>query len=296
MSAAATLLSKFPETRTVISQIGGSNDGLDPMGFESVCATILLQPKKDWPPPPDGQRPRTRAELKDKMEADLGQAFPGVEWEVTLERRDIFQAAFVADPGTGLLKIFGPDLGILEKLADRARQELAGVEGIKDVHICHLLGLEKLNFPIDPEKCTKWGVMTADVNLLIQMIWGKTVTTMVEGEKQFDVTLRWPERLCNNEEAILNIPVNVVFQPFQPMPRVRLGDLVAPQEGDGQANPKGRSNRSGAAVIYREQGLRMIGVRFRVHGRSGAKAMAEAQQKLAPLFAAPYRATWTSDF
>ncbi len=217
-----------------------------------------------------------------------------------------------------MLKIFGPDLTVLEELANRAGQELDKVEGVEEVRICHLLGRVNLEFGLDRDKCARWGISASDANLVLQTaLTGKSVTTMVEGEKSFDVTIRWPERLRNSEEAILNIPVDVTHnqvvlpglpglgpipsgskpdpsKPIVSTHRLRLRDLVTPLGEDGGPNPNGQFTRIGAKVVYREQGQRLIAVRFRIPKSSGAKVIAEAQQRLAPLFVAPYRAEWKS--
>jgi cobalt-zinc-cadmium resistance protein CzcA len=145
----------------------------------------------------------------------------------------------------------------------------------------------------------------ADVNDSIELaVGGKRVTQVVEGEKLFDVTLRWPETLRRNEEAILDVPVDLpepppaVGQPFAPpaplpaAPRLRLRDLVSPQGADGAPDPEGKFVRSGASAIWREEGQRLIAVRFRARDR--VALVAEARGKLAPLFQAPYRAEWSA--
>lgn len=80
------------------------------------------------------------------------------------------------------------------------------------------------------------------------------------------------------------------------MPRRQLGDLVYRINKDGKPDSNGGFVRSGASIIAREQGNRIIAVKFSVRGRDLASAVAEAQQKTAPLFQAPYRADWAGEF
>jgi cobalt-zinc-cadmium resistance protein CzcA len=163
---------------------------------------------------------------------------------------------------------------------------------------------------------------------------------MIEGEKRFDITLRWPNELRSNVQAILNIPVDVrnneitselapeagqaassgagrglslngtsekmpsltgtvfggTFNNFDKVPRRRLRDLVTPLGDRGELDPKGRFVRSGASTIAREQGNRLIAIKFSVRGRDLAGAVAEAQEKTASLFKSPYRAEWSGEF
>jgi cobalt-zinc-cadmium resistance protein CzcA len=162
---------------------------------------------------------------------------------------------------------------------------------------------------------------------------------MIEGEKRFDITLRWPGELRASEEAILNIPVDIsnnktpddssngsgdskskgssglstgganmprpalagsklggAFNILDAAPRRRLRDLVTPLNERGQQDPSGRYVRSGASTIYREQGNRMIAVKFSVRGRDLAGAVAEAQKATADLFNPPYTTEWSGEF
>ena len=152
---------------------------------------------------------------------------------------------------------------------------------------------------------------------------------MVEGEKVFDIAIRWPKRLRDNETSILDIPVDIgnnqVIQPqgssFVPSagghalpppppvgtradttnpisstPRLRLRDLVSPVGEDGAPNPSGQFVRAGASDIYREDGKRMIAVKFSVRGRDLAGAVAEAREQTRGLFQVPYRSAWSGEF
>ena len=88
---------------------------------------------------------------------------------------------------------------------------LATVPGVVDPGVFHIRGQSNLAFPVDREKCALWGVSVADVEDVIQTaVGGKPFTNMIEGERSFDVTLRWPRDLRQTEEQILDIPVDVV--------------------------------------------------------------------------------------
>jgi len=77
---------------------------------------------------------------------------------------------------------------------------------------------------------------------------------------------------------------------------VRLKDVVTPVGPDGAPDPGGSFQRPGASTIYREQGERMIAVKFSVRGRDLAGAVAEAREKAAPLIGSPYRLEWSGEF
>ncbi len=84
--------------------------------------------------------------------------------------------------------------------------------------------------------------------------------------------------------------------PLSNTPRLRLRDLVSPVGRNGAPDPNGTFERAGASTIYREQGKRMIAVKFNVRGRDLAGAVAEAQEKTAPLIESPYHTSWAGEF
>jgi cobalt-zinc-cadmium resistance protein CzcA len=215
-----------------------------------------------------------------------------------------------------------------EAILDRSRR---GVRGIENVGVFSIKGQTNLEFRIDLEKCKRWGVAAADVNNVIQTALGaKPLTTMIEGEKLFDVSVRWPKDRRGSEMSILDIPVDVsnnqvtppltgtgptpsplgssqpppsgvgsqtdTRNPITSTPRLRLRDLVTPVGKDGSPDPKGQFERPGASTIYREQGNRLIAVKFSVRNRDLAGAVAEAQEKTRELVKAPYRVVWSGEF
>src|SRR5262249_37846677 len=125
---------------------------------------------------------------------------------------------------------FGPDLDELEKIARDVRSKLVNVPGIQSVGIFPIKGQSNLEFAIDREKCALWNVSVAQVQDALQTaVGGKAFTQMIEGERMFDITIRWPERLRRNEDLILDIPVDVlknrVMADHNPIPGRPSGEL-----------------------------------------------------------------------
>jgi cobalt-zinc-cadmium resistance protein CzcA len=232
--------------------------------------------------------------------------------------------------GDNSVKIFGPDLNELERLAEKVRTRLQKVQGIENVGVFHIQGQTNLAFRVDLDKCKRWGVSAADVNAVVSTaLGGKSFSTMIEGEKLFDIALRWPKWRRSSQTSILDIPVDITnnrvmlasgpgwnpspsgsgqaapekggsltssSNPLTSTPRLRLRDLVSPVGKDGQPDPSGRFEQAGASTIYREQGNRLIAVKFSVRGRDLAGAVAEAQEATKDLFEAPYRVDWSGEF
>jgi RNA polymerase sigma factor (sigma-70 family) len=311
MRQARAILLHYPEVRAVLTQFGRDETGVDPAGAESGQIYVMLHPGKD--------RRRGRREILDEVQAKLSRSLPGIDWEDLPDRVDNFEAAFVATPGAGLLKIIGPDLEELERLAGKARGELQKLKGVSGVHVRHVLGKTHLEFRVDPDKCARRGVSVADVkNVIAVTLDGRADSHMIEGEKLFDIAIRWPKALRSSETSILDVPVDIINSRVpsatgsnQPppakegtlsntanpisaqAPRLRLRDLVSPVGDDGRLDPQGQFNRFGAASIWRENGRRLIAVRFSIRGRGEADVLAEAREKLAHLFQAPYQAVWS---
>jgi cobalt-zinc-cadmium resistance protein CzcA len=347
---ARALMVQFPEVELVASQVGRPDDGTDPTGYYNVEFTVPLIPEKDWPLFREQtgwrkylhpRRARTKQEVVEAMKAELVENIPGVDWNFSQYIRDNVMESLSGVKGDNSVKIIGPDLHKLEEIAEQVKTILSDVPGMKEVGVFHVLGQPNLELPVDRDKCKLYGVSVADVNAVISAaVGGKAVSQMVEGEKTFDVTLRWPPPLRKSLAEILNIPVDITNNQVTPgyvastnqtpltggtvgvaanttsqagaaktgsiyggtyndlsnAPRRRLGDLVTPLDDEGKQTSNGSFIRPGASTIYREQGNRLIAVKFSVRDRDLAGAVAEAQEKTKHLFQAPYRAEWAGEF
>ncbi|MGC3972086.1 MAG: efflux RND transporter permease subunit [Pirellulales bacterium] len=216
---ARLIMRKYPEIKVVVSQNGRPDDGTDPTGFFNLEFFLTLKMPSDWPAVKEQtgwkkyfwpKRPRTKAELIEEMSAELSRSIVGTDWNFSQNIRDNVMESLSGVKGDNSVKIFGPDLDQLEKLAEQLQQKLTAIEGIRNVGIFRVKGQPNLELPVDPNKCNYWAVSVQDVNDVIHTaVGGKASTEMIEGEKRFDIALRFPERLRNSEEAILNIPVEV---------------------------------------------------------------------------------------
>jgi cobalt-zinc-cadmium resistance protein CzcA len=205
------LLSRFPEIKLILSQVGRPDDGTDPTGFNMVQIFIDLKPKHDWPVPSGQGRARTKDELIEAIEADLKQELIGVDWNFSQYIRDNVMEALSGVQGDNSVKVFGPELAALEALAEKVKDRLETVRGIEDrVGIYRIMGQTNLEFRVDRDKCKRWGVSVSDVNNVISSaVRGQAFTQMVEGEKFFDITMRWPQNRRQDLSAILDIPVDI---------------------------------------------------------------------------------------
>ncbi len=337
---ARAIMATYPEVESIVNQLGRPDDATDTDGYYNSEYFVPLRPEKEWPLLADRtswekwilgpKRARTKDEIVDAMNAELAAKLPGISWNFSQNIRDNVMEALSGIKGDNSVKIIGPDLDKLETLAEKTKNTLQQIPGIENVGIFHIRGQSHFEFRVDPEKCQRWGVQTADVNNVVtSALGGKALSSMVEGEKLFDISVRWPKRLRSSESDILDIPVDIgnnnVIQSQGPgvipsavghgtatpsnvgalantgniisnTPRLRLRDLVTPVGDDGAPDGNAHFTRPGASMIYREQGKRLIAIKFSVRGRDLAGAVAEAQEHTKDIFKAPYRAVWSGEF
>ena len=349
---ARQIMRRYPEVELAVSQMGRPDSGVDPTSFYSCETLVPLKPFENWPATVKetgwkswfrDKRPRTKAELIDEMSAELNEILPGVNWTFTQTIRDTVLEVLSGVQGENSVKIIGADLDELEAIGQKVVNAIRDVPGIQDVGLYRIKGQSNLELPIDREKCALWNIKPADVHAVIQSaIGGQAVSQMIEGEKSFDITIRWPKHLREDETAILDIPVDVISHQVtggakqgvgstpvsgasesvastgfaNPLPtltgskrssvpseivttpRERIRDLVTPQalDPDEPLDPQGRFIRPGASMIVRDQGNRVMSVKFGVRGRDLAGAVIEAQKKVAAVIPKGYRTVWSGEF
>ncbi len=340
---ARAIIATYPEVEQLVSQSGRPDDGTDPAGYFNTEYFVSLRPEGDWPAVVEqtgwrrrfswllgARRQRTKEELVTAMNAELDRKIPGVVWNFSQNIRDNVMEALSGVKGDNSIKIFGPDLDRLEDLAAATKNVLLEIPGIENVGVFHIRGQSHLEFVVDPAKCERYGVQPADVNNVVSSALGaRAMTSMIEGEKIFDIAIRWPNWRRNSENAILDIPLDIVnntvvlpqgpgfipsatgnanlspqtigtkadtTNPISSTPRVRLRDLVSPVGEHGGPDPEGHFERPGASDIYRENGKRMIAVKFSVRDRDLASAIDEARARTKHLFQPPYRDVWSGEF
>ncbi|HXY35270.1 MAG TPA: efflux RND transporter permease subunit [Planctomycetaceae bacterium] len=338
---AEAIMATYPEVESIVNELGRPDDGTDTDGYYNSEYFVPLRPERDWPKIVEqagwrrwifgSMRARTKEEVVRDMDAELERKLPGISWNFSQNIRDNVMEALSGIKGDNSVKIIGPDLDKLELLATKTKDVLQQIPGIVDVGIFHIRGQSHMEWRVDPEKCQRWGVQTADVNNVVSSALGaRALSSMVEGEKLFDISVRWPKRLRSSETDILDIPLdvinNTVVQNSGPnvvptaqgtgtapptlqgsaaftgnqissnAPRLRLREVVSPLAEDGSPDPDGQFERPGASMIYREQGKRLIAIKFGVRDRDLGGAVGEAQQKTKHIFEAPYYAVWSGEF
>jgi len=268
-------LQKFPEVNGVLSQTGRSNDGTDPSGFFYVQMQVNLKHKDDW------ERDITMDDLVEEMDKKLKQ-YQGIVYNYSQPIIDNVAEAVAGINASNAVKIYGDDLNTLDEMANKVIKQIENVEGIKDVGILRNVGQPEISVILDEGKMAIYGIQKADAQSMIEMaIGGKTVTQKYEGEKKFDIRIRYLKEYRKDEGDIMRLMV----------PTLR-GEKIPLKEF---AEIK---KITGPAFIYRDNTKRFIGVKFSIRERDLGSTIAEAQEKVNSNIKLPagYSIGWTGEF
>ena len=269
------ILQKFPEVKQTLSQVGRTNDGTDPKGFFNVQIQVDLQPQKTW------KRKITEDELIDEMDIQLSK-FPGIVFNYSQPIRDNVEEAVAGVNAAMAVKIFGPDFLVLDSTANSVMDVLKTVKGIGDLGVLRNLGQPEFRIELDQQKMAFYGINTADANSVIEMaIGGKAATQLYEGERKFDVRLRYQHEFRASQESIENLMV-----PTNDGSKIPLKEISTIR------------TLTGPAFIFRDNNMRHIAVKFSVRGRDLGSTIAEAQQKVnaAVHLQQGYKMSWNGEF
>ncbi|QEC69418.1 efflux RND transporter permease subunit [Panacibacter ginsenosidivorans] len=268
-------LMSFPEVNGVLSQTGRSNDGTDPSGFYYVQMQVNLKPRKEW------QRKISYDDLVEEMDKKL-KNYQGIGYNYSQPIIDNVAEAVAGMNANNAVKIFGDDLNTLDKLADQVQQQIENVPGIRDVGILRNIGQPEISVELDEEKMAIYGVNKADAQAVIEMaIGGKTATEKYEGEKKFDIRIRYQQDYRKDEQDIGNVMVPTIRGE-----KIPLKEIASIQK------------LTGPAFIYRDNTKRFIGVKFTVRERDLGSTVAEAQEKVFKNIKLPegYSIGWAGEF
>jgi heavy metal efflux system protein len=268
-------LQTFPEVNGVLSQTGRSNDGTDPSGFYYVQMQVNLKPKDDW------QRKITMDGLVEEMDKRL-KNYQGIVYNYSQPIIDNVAESVAGINASNAVKIYGDDLDKLDEIANQVINQIKNVDGIKDVGILRNLGQPEISVLFDEEKMAIYGVQKSEAQSLIEMaIGGKTATQKYEGERKFDIRVRYQKDYRKNEEDIMNLMV----------PTLRGGSI--PLKEIAQVKTV-----TGPAFIYRDNTKRFIGVKFSIRERDLGSTIADAQRKVNSSINLPtgYSIGWTGEF
>jgi len=270
------ILKSFPEVTDVTSEHGRDDGATDPTGFYNAEFYVGLKPYAQW----NGTH-----KTKDALIADIDKklsAFPGLIVNFSQPANDAVQEAQTGLKSALDVKLFGPNLTVLQNEGLKLKRELETVPGIAHVTLVQELGQPSLTVTIDRAKLARYGLSADAVNGLINAAVGGTAATqVVQGEETFDLVVRLKPEFRSTPEAIGNI---LVATPGGS--QVPLRELAAIEVN------------TGAALIYRQDGSRYIGIQYSIEGRDLASAVEAAKEHIDKTVHLPagYRTVWGGEY
>ena len=274
------ILLTYPEVVTVVSQHGRPDNGSDAAGFNNAEFFVPLKPFEEWP------LNLTKEKLVDELQTRFAKEFVGVGFNFSQYIQDNVEEGLSGVKGANSVKIIGRDLATLELISRQVMREMASVEGVTDLGVFPVLGQPNLNIKVDRDKAARYGLNVSDVNNVVQSaLAGTPATTLLEADRQFNVTVRLAPEYRKDLDAVRNIKVG--FQtPAGLNAYIPLSELAE------------ISLDTGATYIYHERNERFLPIKFSVRGRDLGSTVAAAQERIANNVKLPsgYRITWAGEF
>jgi cobalt-zinc-cadmium resistance protein CzcA len=250
-------LRAFDEVDFVLTQTGRPNDGTDPTGFFNAEFHAQLKPEKEW----------KRKITKDKLITEMQKAldiYPGIIFGFSQPIQDNVEEYVAGVKSSLVIKIYGDDLHQLENLANQTASIIKNVKGVEDVNVFRSIGLPELRIMLDEKKMARYAVSMADAQAVIEMaIGGKAATQFYEGERTFDVQIRFQKEYRDNENKIGDILIPTMDGKRVPLKEIAEIGFV-----------------TGNTFIYRDGSSRYTGIGFSIRDRDLGSTIAEARQKV----------------
>jgi len=274
---AREVLASFPEVPQVVDQIGRPDDGTDTTGFFNAEFFVDLLPKEKWRPVFHQDKERLIAAMDRELEK-----IPGVFWGFSQPISDNLEEAVSGVKGALAVKIYGDDLKTLEEKADEIAAVMRPIRGIEDLGVFRVRGQPNLNFTVDRDQASRYGINVSDVQDAIQTaVGGNALTQVLVGEQRYDLVLRYLPEYRDTKEAIEKVRL---LAPSGE--RVSLAQLTKINVLDG------------GSEIYREANSRYVAVKFSVRERDLGGTVEEAIKKVNASVKLPigYTLDWSGEY
>ena len=270
------IIAKYPEVQLVSSQTGRNDSGTDPYGPNRDEVFVALKPYDTWPEGMD------KAKLIEELSEKLNDQIPGAAFSFTQPIVDNVTESVTGSAADLAVILRGPDLGILRGQAEKILAIVRQVPGAADSAIEQEADQSQLRIQIDRQSVARYGINVRDVQDVIEMaIGGRAAGTMFEGERRFDITVRYLPEARMSITAIGNVLV-----PTREGGRVPLSQLAGIKVVDG------------ASIIARRENQRQITVRTNIRGRDQGSFVSDAQKRFGQAIHLPagYEVTWGGQF
>lgn len=282
----STLKAKFPEIDRVFARTGTAEIASDPMPPNISDGYIMLKPASQWPEPR-----KSRDELLTQVQAAVNE-IPGNSYEFSQPIQLRFNELISGVRSDVAVKIFGDDMEVLNRTAEEVSAMLQRIAGASEVKVEQTTGLPMLTVSIDRDKTARYGLNVADIqDVVATAIGGREAGTVFEGDRRFDLLVRFPESLRNDLDNMRRLPI------------------ALPQRGGDGGASEVRTNfiqlgevatlalAPGPNQISRENGKRRVVVSANVRDRDVGSFVAEAEAAMGAMrIPAGYWTSWGGTF
>ncbi|WP_300660692.1 CusA/CzcA family heavy metal efflux RND transporter [Fluviicola sp.] len=252
------IIAKYPQIAFVITQTGRNDDGTDPFPANRNEILIGLNDYDTW------SHTITKKELVEKIKTDLKQQLPAVQFSSGQPIIDQVMEIVTGSAADLAISIVGNDLGMMRQKADSIAEIVKQTRGADNVNIEQEGPQEQLAIDINRPAAARFGINIADIqNMIEAAIGGKSISTLYDGTKRYDIVIRFLPEYRNSIDAIKNLQVPAANGSLIPMSQLADIHFV-----EGQTN------------IYRYGSKRMITVRTNIHGRDQGGFVKELQRKI----------------
>jgi cobalt-zinc-cadmium resistance protein CzcA len=259
-------LKQFPEVERVFAKLGTAEIATDPMPPSVADTFVMLKPRKEWPDPK-----KSKAALVAEMQAAAA-TIPGNNYEFTQPIQMRFNELISGVRSDVAVKIYGDDLDVLLETAEQVEAAAITIAGAEDLKVEQVTGLPVLSVIPDRDALARYGLSVEDVQTVVSTALGGSVAgQLFEGDRRFDIVVRFPEALRQDVAAIERLPIplpasrqtldGVTFLPLSELATVEI--VMGPNQ------------------ISRENAKRRIVVTANVRGRDLGSFVSELQTVLA---------------
>ena len=248
------LLEEFPdEIADVVSKTGRAEIATDPMGVNISDVFVMLNPEDQW----------TRADSKEDLEVLMSEVLediPGMVFSFS-QPIELRVNELIAGVRSDLaIKIYGDDLDLLSQKANEVVAAVSRLQGATGFKAQQLSGQPQLQISVLPDQLARYGINAADVMKTVEAIGGAAATTVLEGQRRFELTVRFPEYARQNPEAVANLLVSAPGGE-----RVPLGQLARIEVVQGPAD------------LSHENASRLVIIEGNVRGRDMGSFVQDVQ-------------------
>lgn len=253
----AVLKQNFPQVKSTLATIGRAEKG-ETADVNYMEILVDVKQVDEWP------KRMSFPELSSEMKEALEKAIPTVVFGATQPIQMRVEELISGVRATLALKIYGEDLATLDRLAAEMKAVLAKVPGAADLALEANKGKPQMVIKVNRDEAARYGINADEILEIVQAgIGGKSVSTVIDGVKRFDLQVRLDAAFRDSQQAIGGIPIRTQSGALVPLSR------VATIETD-----------EGYSFVRREQLQRYAVIQMDVKGRDIDGFVKEAGQRL----------------